>query len=949
VCRANTCITNVNQVSQRRWLHRGTFRRILRSQAGASGGPGNDLVVDTEIPTSARALLASDGETPAHEIFDVSNLLEPKLVRPRVPLGFVIRPRISRLFAAGVTKPLTVVSAGPGWGKTSAAAAWVASRSAPSHIAWVSLDEEDSAPGLFWSYVLTALRRTGGVPPENPLTEVFPGPAFDDETMRRIIHGLSLLPSSIALVMDDFQEIRDQIVLHSIDALLRHPLPQLRLVVITRVDPMMSLHRLRVSGDLTEIRAADLAFRPEEAAAFFAEHNVSLGASLGRLLDRTEGWAAGLRLAALALQLDSSASRLEEIAGDDRIVADYLASEVLAAQPAELREFLLHTCIADKLTGDLADALTGGRKGQQLFDQLEHANAFVMGLGSSSRWYRYHPMFRSMLQQQLSIQEPDAIAPLHRRASLWFAVNGDPVEAMRHAAAATDWTLVSRLLATRVAPRALSIDRDALRGILEQLPDADGDNGGGAVALCRAMREFVNGSYAALRAHVARAWESLPDVEPDIEPAARVLLHLLSAAEARFAGDTQSLIAHTAAALDLLRGDAATVPAAPEYVAIALSNHGTGLLWSGAYQDAERSLREASDALDVQRIELTKINTLGHLGVAAAGTGHLRKAQVCGTTAVDLANLRGWNSQIQVSAAYLALALVEFHRNELEEADRLSQLGLVARGTAADRLPFTAIQVTQVRIHMARGRLAQAGEEVRQLRRAAATWQPPELLERWLTIAQAELDLARGDLASAARRLTVHDDQTPTADAERACLGRALLLTGDPDKAEQVVAPLRDFAMDRGAEIEAWLVTSLVADYRREDHRATAAAERAISLARDEGFRRPFTLFDGERLPRLVSQVIRLVPASSDVAHDLFAGLVDGRPPHGGGFTEQLTDRELTVLEHLPTMLSNAEIAAQMYVSVNTVKAHLKTLYRKLDVSSRREAVHRARALNLLA
>jgi LuxR family transcriptional regulator, maltose regulon positive regulatory protein len=894
--------------------------------------------------TSARELPGADDETQDGNARSGLPLLEVKLSPPRVPSGFVVRPRVSAMFDAGVTKPLTIVSAGPGWGKTLAAAAWA---TAASHTAWVSLDEGDSAPPVFWSCVLAALRRTGAVSSDNPLAELIPGPTFDDEAVRRIRYGLSRLPHPIALVLDDFHEIRDPGVLHGLDLLLRHPLPQLRLVLLTRIDPMLTLHRLRLSGDLVEIRAADLAFNADEATTLFAQQGLNVSVSLTRLLDWTDGWAAGLRMAALSLRLDSSGSRLDAFTTDNRTVADYLTTEVLAAQPHDLREFLLHTCITDKLTGDLANAITGEDNGEQRLDQLERANAFVVALGVSGHWYRYHPMMRDMLRHQLLMLKPNVVAEMHRRASNWFAIHDHPIDAMRHAVSAGDWRLLGRLLATRTAPRLLSTERDVIGRILDQLPEADVDDGVAEVHLCRAARCVVKAQFEGLDVHLARAWAALPQIDPDVQPAAQVLLHLLSTLQGRIVGDVDAVILQSAKALDLLRGEAATLPAARDYTIVALNNYGTGLLWSGADKEAERSLREALGSVP-QGPEVARMNALGHLGLIAASAGRLRMAHEHAIAAVDLANVRGWQTLEQVSAAYLALALVNFQWNDLEEADRLLHLGLAAQPLHTDRLPSTAMQITQVRVLTARGRLAHAGELLREVVRAPIAWEPPAFLTRWQKLAEAELDLARGDAAGAVRRLTLSDEHSPIADQERACLARALLLNGDPDKAAQLVAPLHDLAVDRAAEVEAWLIAAVLASNKREDHRANAAAQRAIGLAIDDEIRRPFTLFDGQGLPRLLAHLLRVIPVSQALAREFLSGLPHhNQRPFSGGLIEPLTDRELTVLEHLPTMLSNAEIAGEMYVSVNTVKAHLKTLYRKLDVSSRREAITRARALNL--
>ena len=402
----------------------------------------------------------------------LTHLLDAKLAPPRPPPGFVVRPRVSGMFEAAAACPLTVVSAGPGWGKTLAAAAWAASGPTAGKLAWVSLDEGDSDPRLFWSYVLAALRLSGAVPPENDLGELVPGPAVDEEMIRRILYGISQLPEPVVLVLDDFHNIHDADVLSGVATLLRYELPQRRLVLITRMDPVLSLHKLRLSGELTEIRAADLAFSPAEATAMLDQLGVSVDAvRLAQLLGHTEGWAAGLRLAALTLQVDPSGSQLAEYAADDSVVADYLADQVFLAQPPPLGDFLLRTSILERVSGELADAVSGGEPGgHQYLERLARANAFVVGLRGVGHWYRYHPMLRGMLQHRLSTEQSVTVPLLHRRAALWFAAHDHPVEATRHAVSAGDWALLSELLVTRVVARLVSVERQALGRVLDKLP-----------------------------------------------------------------------------------------------------------------------------------------------------------------------------------------------------------------------------------------------------------------------------------------------------------------------------------------------------------------------------------------------------------------------------------------------------------------------------------------------
>jgi LuxR family transcriptional regulator, maltose regulon positive regulatory protein len=256
--------------------------------------------------------------------------------------------------------------------------------------------------------------------------------------------------------------------------------------------------------------------------------------------------------------------------------------------------------------------------------------------------------------------------------------------------------------------------------------------------------------------------------------------------------------------------------------------------------------------------------------------------------------------------------------------------------------------VTRVRLLTARHRLAPARHALAKLKDEVAAWQPPDLLERWLMLAEAELDLADGNTSDALRRLVIRDEETAIGDQERAFQGRVLILGGRPEIAEKAVAPLHDLATDRGAEVEAWLVTAFAAA-AGNDHRARASVQRAIALATEEGFRRPFTLFDRTLMSRLVTRSLALEPAVASFANQILADLSPDASRTDSGLAEPLTDRELMVLEGLATMSSNVEIAEELYISVNTIKAHLKSLYRKLEVSSRRGAVHRARELNLFA
>lgn len=877
-------------------------------------------------------------------------LLTSRLARPRLPPTYVSRPHVDRLLTAGTAMPLTVVSAGAGWGKTLATTAWADSGQTPGPVAWVSLDDADNELRQFWAYLVAGIRATSAVPRGNPLADVAPGIGVAEENLRRVTVGLAELPRPIVVVLDDFHVIHHDEVLASLAGLLRHPLPQLRLVILTRMDPALPMHRLRVAGDLAEIRARDLAFSVEDAASLLATDGVIVDAEHVRLLvGRTEGWAAGLRLAALFLRRPDLERSPEDFAGDDRAVTDYLAEEVLASQPPELRQFLVRTSIAERLTAGLADVLTGGFRGQQHLEALERSNSFVVGLGSDRLWYRYHPLLREMLRHQLAVDEPEEVPRLHRRAAHWFAMNGYPVLALGHAADAEDWPLLGRLFVSYAAPLLLSTDRAALDAVLARIP-APLLATSSELCLCAAARMLYANRFRDIQPHLELAEARLDETSDDVRTAAAILAQLLWMAVARGRGDITGLLAAASNALDRLSWHGAALPAADQMRAVAQGNLGTALLWSGRLSEAEVHLREGLPVAEDARLEVARINMLAHLGFAAAMAGRLREGFDHASTAVELANARGWVPLPQATTAHLALAMIHLQWNNPDEAGSWLIKG---RATAAGEVaPVCALGLVQSRLDASLGRVDAARDRLRLLRRDLAGWSPPPFLTRWMATAEAEIDLAAGDADAALTRVMLSTSQQPANPAERVCLARALLARGDIHRADDVLAPARETAVEAadqpGGAVETWLMTALVADRLREDNRAAQALLASLAVARAEGIRRPFVTWDREHLPRLLSRVQRVEPGFADFAAELMADIGQQRHSPAGDLPDPLTDRELSVLRHLPTMMTNAEIAGELFVSVNTIKAHLKRIFRKLGVANRRQAVHRAQQLGLL-
>ncbi len=405
----------------------------------------------------------------------------------------------------GTERPLTVISAGAGWGKTLATASWAAAEPAVGPVAWISLDPSDNEPRAFWTFFVRAVRHAVVVPADNPLAELAPGLGNESAGLQRLVAGLEQLPTPVVVVLDDFHLIDDASVLEGVASLLRRPLEQLRLVIVTRSDPPIPLHRLRTADELSEIRTRDLAFDETDAVAMLAadELDVELD-DVQLLVRRTEGWPAGMRLAALFLGRRDQDRSPASFAGDDQAVTDYLVGEVLSSQPPEVQRFLLQTSVAERVSSGLAEALTGEPRAQHHLESLERSNAFVVGLGPGREWFRYHALLREVLQHRLRVDDPAAPADLHRRAAVWFAAHARPLDAMRHAADAEDWSLLGDLFVTHALALTVSADRAAVDRVLARIPRerlADSP----ALALCAAARLMHAGRFEEMAPHLELA------------------------------------------------------------------------------------------------------------------------------------------------------------------------------------------------------------------------------------------------------------------------------------------------------------------------------------------------------------------------------------------------------------------------------------------------------------
>jgi LuxR family maltose regulon positive regulatory protein len=884
-------------------------------------------------------------------------LLATKLSVPRGPTAVVVRDRLLDRLDVGVRGPVTLVAASAGAGKSALLTSWIAEGRPPGPVAWLSLDTDDADRRRFWRGVLAALAQATGdeavaqlaVSPREPMSMPLVAPALAD--------ALDGVRQPVVLVLDDFHEVIDAVD-DDLERLVRFPPPALRLVILTRADPPIGLGRLRLDGRLTEIRAADLSFSLDEAGALFAAMGTVLAPEqLATLWQRTEGWAAALRLAGVSLQHHPDPGAfIERFAGTDATISDYLVSEVLARQPPELGDFLLRTSIVETLSAELADALTGATGGHAMLARLEHGGVLTAALDERGAWYRYHPLFAELLRAELRAQLPRDVAPLHRRAATWLAAHGDNAAALRHAAAGGAWDLAAELTTTRWFPMMINGEMGTLRPILETMPREYVESSP-ELALAFGGALLARGNHAAAQLHLRRADERAALVAPDHRARFAASRAAISLYEGRLRGDPQAALQ---AARELLRGDVVleSRELSSGVRSFVLGQLGIVELWTGDLDAALAHLDRAyATALDAGN-DWTALTAMAHLAVARAFHGELLRALRQAEEAVRLAVRRGWGRSEPAGAAYCVQAAVAIHRGRREEAQALIGRAGEALHETRER-PLRALHALNRSLLLGDAGEPEAALNVLQVARdEVGDWPLLAPLEDQLLAREALLRAAVGEReqgrALLERAEREGEPSIPVANA----LAKLRLLEGDPQAARDVLAP--HLADVRGAQAdatpvstraEAWLLDALALDALAETDDAATSLERSLDLAEPAGLSR-LLVEHGNRARPLLHRQVR-----HGTAHSAMVGAALQAIEHRGGegssavavlLPEPLSDREHAVLRYLPTMMSNHEIADELFVSVNTVKTHLKAIYRKLDASGRRAAVQRGRELGLM-
>ncbi|MBP7686429.1 MAG: tetratricopeptide repeat protein [Thermoflexales bacterium] len=900
-------------------------------------------------------------------------ILATKLYVPSPRDKAVPRSRLIERLNEGARRKLTLISAPAGFGKTTLLSEWLAARQGLA--AWLSLDEGDNDPVRFWSHVMAALQtRVANLGAAALGALQIPQPPPTETLLTTLLNEIATLADNFILVLDDYHVIDSQSVDQALTFLVEHLPPQLRLVIATREDPPLPLARLRVRGQLTELRAADLRFTPAEAADFL---NRVMGLNLATediaaLEHRTEGWIAGLQLAAISMQGRSDvAGFIGSFTGSHRFVLDYLMEEVLRHQPEPVRDFLLQTSVLDRLSGSLCNAVTDQADGQAMLETLERGNLFVIPLDDQRQWWRYHHLFAEVLQAHLKEAQPDRVIEIHRRASVWYEQHDLPADAIRHALAAKEFDRAAGLIELAgPATEDGRIQSAAFLGWLKALP-----------AELMHVRPVLNVWYGYTllgRGEMEAAAARLQDAERWLESTATTTEMVVVDHEqfkslpatiaigrayiAQACGNTPDTVRYASRVLELApegehrrRSQAAMM--------LGMTHWADGNLPAAerVFADYTLRLRAAGNLPDA-------ISTSAVLAEIRLALGRLREA--IETVEQCLQYVRDQGEPVPLDTADLHRELGELYLEQGNREAAAQHLRSSKELGEKAELPVWRYQwcIAQARLNEARGDLEAALAMLAEAERRYIRSPLPDFCP--LSAMKARIWVAQGKLTKSLewvreQGLAPDDDLSYLHEFEHITLARILIAHDQDDRlADSISAALR--LLDRllhaaeesrriGSVIEISIVQALAYQAQGNTSAALVALDRALTLAEPEGYVRIF-VDEGESMRWLLEKqahgrehqpigyAAQLLAAFAPPATILPSAV---RQPQST-LIEPLSERELEVLQHIAAGLTNREIADRLYLSLYTVKAHARSIYDKLDAHSRTQAVARARELGVL-
>lgn len=866
---------------------------------------------------------------------------------PEGPASHVQRPRLMNLLSRADNVPLVLVSAPAGTGKTTLVADWVR-RSAAQAVStgWVTFDEGDTA---FWGLLLECLGRLG--------VDVPPGVSADHLLGRRrlmeLAEAITEKPKRWTLVLDGYELVSRELA-GEIDFLVRRTFGHLCLVFVGRVDPALALYRYRLSRQMVEIRVDDLAFTDDEAYRLLRCDGVRLSReSVHDLNERMRGWVAGLRIAARALagreDVEVSTASVIAQAGD---INEYLLGEVLEVQTPEIRRFLLYTCVPDVLCRGLVEELAGA-KAVRILAELLKSNAFIEPLSDQPDSFRYYPFFRDLLRAQLACESPQVMAELHLRAAGWFQRHGLADQSIAHLAAIAAWDRVAVQIVndSMIGRLLLEGAGGTLSDLGRQLPP---DLEHREACVVRAAVALVIGDWAACSDELSRARRSSP-ADAAREDAALLSISVLGALSACFADDAKSartLAEEAEQALAWAQPSFRTSPGSEMYALVQFS-HGVALLRCGEVEHARRELMSAAESDAGRAFPLFRADCLGHVALVDALEGYLARGSRTAVESLVLAADAGVALEERPSSAHAALARIGLERYDLSAARRHSTFVMASRSPQCERFSRGIAESVMAGLERTGGRLQPALARLDAASKRAARTDP--WMANWLRVEAAKLSVASGSAELALEELSAIEDYD---DPQVALVAAAAYAeTGQEPAVERSLARAHYAQSPPGAQVSRLLAEFARESRRQSPGRARVVLDRSLKLAATEQLRRPFREAGPSvrRLlvadPRLLADHKWLSQSTATLARPGSAGGSEtGRStgPESSVVVDALTAKELEVLGRLEELLTTEQIAEKMFVTVNTVRSHVRSILRKLGVTRRNAAIRKARELGLL-
>jgi LuxR family maltose regulon positive regulatory protein len=875
------------------------------------------------------------------------DLLASKLTIPRIRPDRLARSRLLERLDQGMARELVLVCTPAGFGKTTLLADWATRANLP--VAWLSLDPLDNDPARFWRYVVAALDRACGGLAEQVLPQLTgPGGLSSQGMVTALLSQLEAPGAELALVVDDYHLLNAGPIHDGVAFLLRHLPPRLHLVIAGRSDPPLPLARLRAAGQLVELRAADLRFTHEEAAAFLRQvWRLDLSPQVVAAVEaRTEGWAVGLQLAALSLrERPDPEAFVEEFTGSHRYVLDYLSEELLERQPEQVREFLLESSVLERLCGPLCDAVTGRTDSQQLLERIERANLFLLPLDEVRGWWRYHHLFADLLRVRLAQQQPERVVELHRAAAAWCETHRLVDDAIRHALAANDPAWAARLVERHLDQTLRRGERVTLRRHLEALP-AEVVRSRPGLILAQALLEVHRGRPDAaerLLRHADRAVDRQPDPEQPKLPTEGGMVSRVPAATAL-----------VRAQLAAVRGDPEQTARFARSAVAHLSEGEVGpRLWAryllavadwlaGRVEQAELAFAEVLAEGRATAEPHPLLSACLYLGEVQRAQGRLGAALATYQEGLELAAQGGQPSTFHAADAHVGLGQVLYERNQLDEARQHLTDGLaLPRPLGWPQLSGRAL-VTMAWIGQATGDPDGALQTMSEACRLmpgtqTPTWYHPAPAER------ARLLLAQGQVDQAARwaeaqGLTAEDEPSYLRERDHLVLARVLLALQQPERAGGLLERLDALAGSQGRTgslIEIRALRSLALQATGDHQGALTLLAEALALARQERYVRVFS-DEGPPMAALLRSLIgarqrgRAATGSGAATEHLYQVIQAFPPakapagetiPVPAGLVEPLTERELEVLRLLAAGHRNRDIAQDLVVTQERSKS----------------------------